>query len=182
MTFRPAVEADIPLIIDLAQRIWRASYPGIISAEQIAFMLNSMYSEKEIRHQLSAGVAWEIAEIGGAAIGYLSFRRDDERGLKINKLYIVPERQRQGHGQEMLSHICERARALGVRAALLQVNKQNSRAIGAYRKAGFTIVEEAVFDIGGGFVMDDYIMAKSVREEADSAAGGGGFEAGQRKH
>ena len=48
MTIRPAVEADVPLLIELAQRIWRACYPEIISPEQIEFMLAWMYAEDEI--------------------------------------------------------------------------------------------------------------------------------------
>jgi ribosomal protein S18 acetylase RimI-like enzyme len=62
----------------------------------------------------------------------------------------------------MLDHICERARELGAHAVWLQVNKRNEPAIAAYLKAGFHIEKEAVFDIGGGFVMDDYLMARTL--------------------
>jgi len=44
----------------------------------------------------------------------------------------------------------------------LQVNKRNSGAIGFYEAAGFVRVREAVFDIGAGFVMDDYVRAKRL--------------------
>jgi ribosomal protein S18 acetylase RimI-like enzyme len=40
----------------------------------------------------------------------------------------------------------------------LQVNKDN-KAVEFYKKVGFHIEKEALFDIGHGFVMDDYIMA-----------------------
>jgi ribosomal protein S18 acetylase RimI-like enzyme len=43
---------------------------------------------------------------------------------------------------------------------MLQVNKRNVDAIAFYRKAGFTVREESIFDIGNGFVMDDYVMEK----------------------
>ena len=56
-------------------------------------------------------------------------------------------------GQRLLAHVCECARTLGARDVWMQVNKRNERAIGAYLKAGFRIEKEAVFDIGGGFVM-----------------------------
>jgi ribosomal protein S18 acetylase RimI-like enzyme len=42
------------------------------------------------------------------------------------------------------------------------VNKRNRNAIAAYEKYGFRIVDSVVKDIGGGFVMDDYIMSKDV--------------------
>jgi ribosomal protein S18 acetylase RimI-like enzyme len=161
MTIRVAVEADVPLLIDLAQRIWRACYPEIISHEQIEFMLGWMYSEDEIRRQIAAGVPWKIAELNGSAIGYLSYQREDDGRVKISKLYVLPEHQRRGYGQEMLTSIFEQARMLGAPAVWLQVNKRNAGAIGAYREAGFKIIDEAVFDIGGGFVMDDYLMARA---------------------
>jgi ribosomal protein S18 acetylase RimI-like enzyme len=162
MEIRPATEADISLLRDLAQRIWRECYPGIITTEQIEFMLGWMYSEQEIRRQLATKIPWEIAEHDGAAIGYLSYQLDPDGRVKISKLYVLPTLQRRGHGQWLLAHICEQARALGAREVWLQVNKRNERAIGAYLKAGFHIAKEAVFNIGNGFVMDDYLLAKAL--------------------
>jgi hypothetical protein len=45
---------------------------------------------------------------------------------------------------------------------MLAVNKRNENAIAAYAKHGFAIVESVVKDIGGGFVMDDYVMSMHV--------------------
>jgi ribosomal protein S18 acetylase RimI-like enzyme len=47
-------------------------------------------------------------------------------------------------------------------ALRLNVNKHNIKAIGAYRKSGYETVESVVADIGGGYVMDDYVMAKKL--------------------
>ena len=159
---RPATQADIPLLRDLAGRIWRECYPGIIAPEQIEFMLGWMYSGEEIGRQIAAGVPWEIVEHDGAAIGYLSYEREPDGRVKISKLYVLPEHQRQGHGQRLIEHIRAQARRLGAAEVWLQVNKRNERAIGAYLKAGFRIEKEAVFDIGNGFVMDDFLMARAV--------------------
>jgi ribosomal protein S18 acetylase RimI-like enzyme len=62
----------------------------------------------------------------------------------------------------MLGHVEAGARELGRRSLWLQVNKQNTGAIRFYRSVGFEVVREAVFEIGGGFVMDDYVMAKGL--------------------
>ena len=48
------------------------------------------------------------------------------------------------------------------KALVLAVNKANAKAISAYTKYGFRIREAIVQDIGGGFVMDDYVMVKDV--------------------
>ena len=164
MEIRSATEADIPLLRDLAQCIWRACYPGIITPEQIEFMLGWMYSEEEIRRQIAAKIPWEIAEQDGRPLGYLSYQLESDGRVKISKLYVLPEQQRRGHGRQLLAHICEQACVHGAREVWLQVNKRNERAIGAYLKAGFHIAEEAVFAIGNGFVMDDYLMARSVNQ------------------
>jgi RimJ/RimL family protein N-acetyltransferase len=48
------------------------------------------------------------------------------------------------------------------RRLILSVNKRNTKAITAYKRNGFAIVESVVTDIGGGFVMDDYVMDKEL--------------------
>lgn len=162
MTIRPATTEDIPLLPSLAERIWRVCYPGIITPEQIEFMLGWMYSEEQIRKELLAGVSWEVAVEDGQAIGFLSYQLEPDGRVKLNKLYLLPEHQGRGHSRTLLEHVTSRTRALGGSEIWLQVNKRNVRAVAAYQKAGFHIAEEAVFDIGNGFVMDDYLMAKAV--------------------
>ena len=44
----------------------------------------------------------------------------------------------------------------------LTVNKYNSGSIEVYKKLGFTVADQVVTDIGGGYVMDDYIMEKAL--------------------
>ena len=50
------------------------------------------------------------------------------------------------------------ARKKGYKVLHLNVNRHNSAAIRAYERNGFHKANEMVTDIGGGFVMDDYIM------------------------
>ena len=46
-------------------------------------------------------------------------------------------------------------------AIVLRVNKGNP-AVDFYTKLGFEITKSEVLDIGGGFVMDDYLMSLSI--------------------
>jgi diamine N-acetyltransferase len=43
----------------------------------------------------------------------------------------------------------------------LQVNRRN-KAKSFYEKLGFIIIKEFDFDIGNGYVMDDYLMEKKI--------------------
>jgi len=99
-------------------------------------------------------------------VGFISYSFDaaDFR-VKLSKLYLLPQWHGCGTGRHMLQHLQARATQLGAREVRLQVNKQNTRAIRAYQRAGFSVLEAVVTDIGGGFVMDDFIMVLQVREE-----------------
>ena len=44
----------------------------------------------------------------------------------------------------------------------LTVNKYNESSIKVYEKLGFKTVDSVVTDIGGGYVMADYIMEKAL--------------------
>ncbi len=161
MTIRPATNDDIPVLRALAHRIWRECYPGIITMQQIEFMLEWMYAGEVIRTELASGIAWDLAE-DDEPIGFASYAMEDDGRVKLHKLYLLPERQGRGLGQRLIAHVMERAAVLGGSEVWLQVNKRNARAIASYEKAGFKVAREAVFDIGNGFVMDDYLMAKVI--------------------
>ena len=171
MTIRPARVGDIVVIIGLAERIWRVAYAGMISDEQIDFMLGWMYSPREIEDQMSRGVRWGMGEIDGGAVGYFSFEKEADGRVKISKVYLLESAQRRGLGRAMLEFIGGEALAMGTTTLWLQVNKRNTVAMGAYRKAGFAVTGEGIFSIGGGYVMDDYLMSKEIGEIGEIEVG-----------
>ena len=162
LTFRPASAADIPLLRSLADRIWRISYPGMISLEQIDYMLGWMYSEETIAAELATGVHWEISLLDEVPVGYLSLTFQSAGVAELNKLYLLPEHQGRGFGQAMLAHAIELAAARGCMEVRLRVNKRNARALRCYERAGFRIIDSITADIGGGYAMDDFVLACSL--------------------
>lgn len=159
-TILPATADDIPVLRDLAHRIWHAHYPGIIAREQIDYMLARMYDAEVIRGELATGVAWDLARHAVEPAGFSAYAFEaGTRRVKLHKLYLLPALHGQGFGRQMLEHIKAGSAALGAREIILQVNKQNIRALRAYERAGFKVREAVVTDIGGGFVMDDFILA-----------------------
>ena len=154
----------LPEIAALAALIWRAHYPGIISLEQIEYMLARRYDVEVMRGELTAGVAYDRLLLEGELRGFASYGPGSIAGeLKLHKLYLHPDVQRQGLGARLLERVQSIAQARGFSTLMLAVNKRNTHAVAAYQKHGFTVREAVVSDIGGGFVMDDYIMAKPVR-------------------
>ena len=157
ISIRPADARDIPLLRALADRIWHASYPGMITLEQIRYMLQWMYGEQRIAEELARGVCWEIVETT-EPVGYLAHERDAACAVHLHKLYLDHPLQGRGIGQAMLQHVIARARQGGATHIELRVNRGNTRALAAYARAGFRIERSLVADIGGGFVMDDHVL------------------------
>jgi len=170
VTLTPVAEPDVPVLRHLAGTIWRHHYAGIISAAQVDFMLAGRFSDEALQGQLRAADRWlELLRVGGQPVGYCGFElagmdgdEHSQAALKLGQLYVVASHRGMGLGRFMLGHVEGRARELGRRTLWLQVNKKNTGSIGFYRAAGFEVVREAVFEIGGGFVMDDYVMAKRM--------------------
>ena len=158
----PLAAGDIAAVIELAGVIWRRHYPGIISPQQIDYMLAQRYTPAIILAQMQSGSAWwGQALVGDRMIGFAQYELHG-RSMKLDKLYLHPDFQRQGYGGRMLAHVEDTARRRGAGTVRLNVNKHNLKSIAAYRKNGYEVVETVVVDIGGGYVMDDYVMQKTL--------------------
>ena len=55
LKFKKATKADVTLIAQLADSIWRKHYISIITMEQIEYMLNMMYSAESLTKQMNEG-------------------------------------------------------------------------------------------------------------------------------
>ena len=161
VTIEPANREHLPQIAALARVVWRACYPGIISVEQIEFMLDWMYDVKKLESELTSGIRFDRLISSDTLIGFSSYG-PEQNEMKLHKLYIHPDWQRHGFGTRLLKHVEAQANAAGFNQVVLGVNKKNRPAIAAYQKNGFTIQESIITQIGNGFVMDDYVMAKPV--------------------
>lgn len=161
--FTAASPCDLALLQRLAREIWHAHYPGIISVEQVEYMLARMYSEPTLTQELGAGVSWEIIHADGTPVGFLSYSLElAQNRVTLHKLYVLAAWHGQGVGQAGIARVRDYAIAMKVAAVSLHVNKHNTKAIRAYQRAGFRIAESVVSDIGAGFVMDDYRMELAV--------------------
>ena len=162
LQIRRATLEDLPAISELAGRIWRAHYPGILSGAQIEYMLHRMYDVDQLRRDLAAGVVYELVGEGERALGFCGYEQLSGGELKLHKLYVEVSEHGRGIGSMVLRHVEEEARRRGLSRVVLGVNRFNEKAIRAYRRNGFAIREELKTDIGGGFVMDDFIMEKRL--------------------
>lgn len=167
MKFIKATENDIPLIQDLARRSWESAYAEILSAEQMEYMLTEMYSAKEIGVHLQNPdyhyylIRDETENTFEGFIGYEN--RYEEKTTKLHRIYLVPESKGKGYGKDALVFLKDKVNTSGDERIILNVNKYNT-ARKFYEYQGFTVYGEGVFDIGNGYVMDDYLMEFLLHE------------------
>lgn len=157
LKIREAAVQDIVTIRQIAEQTWPDTYGGIISEEQIRYMLEMMYSDLSLQQQLQNGHRFYLAESGNKAIGFASVSDEGGGIFKLNKLYVLPTTQKTGAGKALLQSAIRYAKDKGAVQLILQVNKQNG-ARQFYEKQGLKVLEEKVLELEHGFVMDDYIM------------------------
>jgi ribosomal protein S18 acetylase RimI-like enzyme len=164
MEIKPVRAADVEAIAALAREIWQSAYAGIISQAQIDYMLGQRYNATRLLEELEKpGYWWVQAFVDGVRVGFSSGYLTDVPGeIKLDKVYVHPAQQRGGIGGALIEAVMVHGREAGCSTLILAVNKQNAKAIAAYEKRGFAVRDAVRVDIGGGFVMDDFIMARSI--------------------
>ncbi len=152
----------IPTIKQLAELIWPEAYGKIISAAQLRYMLDLIYSETALNNQIEKGHQFILAIENNEAIGFASFSQKNEienTTFRLHKIYVLPNTK--GIGSFLLSYVCNESIKLGATLLELNVNKYNP-AMQFYLKKGFTVLKDEVIDIGEGYVMDDYVMVLAL--------------------
>ena len=186
---RKAGTEDIPAIREMADVVFRQTYREILSPAQMEYMMNMMYSVQSLEAQMLREGNIFFIEDGG---GYVSYRpdgwtEDGRERFHLEKLYVLPEHQGTGLGRRLFETVLIEAKAAGGAEATsrtaatapiangatakatesatirieLNVNRNNP-ALGFYKHMGMRRDREGDFPIGGGFYMNDYIMAIDI--------------------
>jgi ribosomal protein S18 acetylase RimI-like enzyme len=157
MFIKATTEAQIEQIEQIAKEIWHEHYVAIIGLEQVTYMLNKFNSKQAITAGIQQGDIYNLIEVDEKVIGYIAVKVNKGE-LFLNKLYVHANLRGQGIGRKAMAFLIQLAKHKQVSKISLRVNKYNSNSIAAYEKFGFKTIAEDVADIGGGYVMDDYIM------------------------
>jgi N-acetylglutamate synthase-like GNAT family acetyltransferase len=160
LRLRQASEADIPIIRQLADRIWWAHYPSIISEAQIAYMLGSLYSEEALARQMNEeGQVFWLPEMNGQALGFLAVSQQEPGAYFLHKFYL--DTREKGMGAILFQMLLEKCP--GLQTMRLRVNRQNFKSVNFYFKIGFRIEFCVDTPFGEGYVMDDFQMIYQPR-------------------
>ncbi|ALN85182.1 acetyltransferase family protein [Lysobacter capsici] len=130
MCIRARVRADNPVLLDLWHRSVRATH-DFLNEDDIAQLL------PQVRDlYLDAVDVWVYEDTDGRLLGFIGLS-----GAQVEMLFLDPRWRGQGIGTRLLDHARELRGALTV-----DVNEQNPRAHGFYRRYGFADVGRSPTD------------------------------------
>ena len=151
-------DTQVREIADLAKVIWNEPFTPIIGKDQVDYMVEKFQSYPALKEQISEGYEYYQIFSGGEFCGYTGIHPGEDNRLFLSKLYLKKESRGHHLATGAFSFLKEICRERGYSAIWLTCNKHNDNSLGVYRHFGFEIVDTQEADIGGGFIMDDYIM------------------------
>ncbi len=152
---------QIEIIVELASLIWHEHFTPIIGKAQVNYMLEKFQSKEAITQQINTQFNYYLLMKNNKAIGYVGIIIKDHE-LFLSKFYVLLEQRNKGIGKQVMTYLEQLSIEHGINKITLTVNKNNIDVIRVYKKLGFIKLGVVIQDIGGGFVMDDYKLEKTL--------------------
>ena len=151
---------ELRRLAEVADEIWHECFVDIISNGQIDYMVEKFQSLDAMCKQIEEQSYCYFAVYDDSDLcGYFAVKPESDDRFFLSKLYLRHDKRGNGIAKKMLEKVFEEARAANKKTVYLTVNKQNEHAIAVYKKTSFTLIDSVITDIGGGYVMDDYIFS-----------------------
>lgn len=163
---RAKTDEDIKNIADLADIIWHEHFIPIIGIEQVEYMLEKFQSYNALKKAVDKdGYVYFMAYDNDVFCGYSGIKPEEDNVIFISKVYVESSHRKKGIASKLIDAI--KSAYPEYKKLWLTVNRHNTEPVSVYKRMGFCVTREQAADIGGGFVMDDYIM-EYVRNRGDA--------------
>lgn len=160
---------DAALLAELGERTFSETFAADNRSDDMAAYLAGAFSPSIQRAELAAQEAtFFVAEIEGRAAGYAKVYANSvpacvtgERPIELARLYAAREWLGRSVGAALMDRCISEACATGHDTLWLGVWERNLRAQAFYRKRGFRVVGEQVFQLGSDEQID-LVMALTL--------------------
>lgn len=158
ITVSPLTKPDLPRVTAIARVTWPVAFDGLIPAEEIPKIVETIYAQAQLEADMDNGHAFWIAQVAGEDMAFCAAYRDGET-IWLKKLYVLPEAQGLGLGTILTDTAI--AHFTPAKEMSLFVKNDNVKAIGFYQRAGFTIAREVPVTMGH-MNFSDYVMTRPL--------------------
>lgn len=169
MKIQALTSNDIPVLRDLAIRIYRDTFSDSNTPENMKLFLEKDYSVAAFQKEFEEKESFYFFALDGdVAAGYLRLRKSDEaekylgsNTIELHRLYIDKPYQGKKVGMLLMQHALNMATALKVEWIWLGVWEKNIRAQLFYKQWGFERFGEHVFQMGDE-AQTDWLLKKKI--------------------
>lgn len=152
---------EVTQLFDVVQEIWQEVFTPIIGEEQVAYMLKNYQSVEMIQAEIDNKAKYYLLSYNNKFVGYTAYEETKEQ-IYISKLYLTSTLRGKGLSSQIFNWYEEIGRG---KTLHLNVNQGNKLAISVYEHRGFSRTGERYVDIGEGYVMNDYIYEKELKND-----------------
>jgi len=168
-SLRIANTNDLQLIQHLGVKTFVDSYAAKNNPVHFRQYLNEKFSLQHLRMEMeNPDSMFFLGCYRKVPIGYLKLNTDLaqsesglEKGLEIERIYVLRHYQGKGLGSLFITHADEMARKLQKKFLWLGVWEKNPEAISFYEKQGFSIFDTHDF-VMGDEIQKDYLMKRDL--------------------
>lgn len=166
VTIRRATQSDAALLAELGGRTFYDTFVNSCRPEDMRVFLAATFGVAQQSAELADPRSiFFVAEIEGAAVGYAKLFSGETpacvtggSSIELARLYVARAWHGRGVGEILMRTLLDEARQLARQFVWLGVWEHNDRALAFYRKRGFKVVGEHIFQVGDD-PQNDLLMA-----------------------
>jgi ribosomal protein S18 acetylase RimI-like enzyme len=161
---------DCESIASLGARVFTHSFASLMPESDLRKYLSDAFSISSIAADLKdPTMTFIVATKGSSVVGFLQLTAgtseacidDLIRKIQLQRLYVSSDLQGKGTGRKLMDMAEEEAKSRGVEYLWLASWEANPRVTRMYEKAGYKIVGDMKFMLGG-LALKDWVMVKRL--------------------
>lgn len=164
-SFRIANCDEIRIISDLTLKALPDDFSGILSSDEIDFMLERLYSQEILQNAKESGRIYIIAKIEGKDVGVGSFIQEGPDLFFMGKIHVLPEYRENGAGSAIFQAVCAEIKKLHPAPCKVELMANHSNtALDFYKKLGLKYERDEIFDLES-FELSEQIYSIEIWNE-----------------
>jgi ribosomal protein S18 acetylase RimI-like enzyme len=169
---RKASLSDLESIQKIASQTFRETFALVNTPENIINYLAESFNTTQLTTELTNLESFfYVATLDEKTIGYLKINFGkaqteiiDKQALEVQRIYVLQEFHGKKVGQLFINEVLNIAKFNAVSFIWLGVWEENHRALGFYRKNGFSVFDKHVFSMGDD-KQTDLLMKLEIKNQ-----------------
>ncbi len=164
---RKATLKDLPALCEISESTFVDTYQEHNTPENLQKYLKEHFNENQLKNEiLTPNTYFLLVELENSIIGYAKLRVNtqeflDKNAIELERIYIKKTFHGKSFGLSLMEECVDFAKKLHFDLIWLGVWEYNHKAINFYKRYGFEICGEHIFQFGEE-AQTDYLMAKTL--------------------